>query len=695
VATISSDTKMTATGHQASLGSSVDSPFHSRSYADFITDQELQQARADVEKCYWRRARRAGLQESLPVDRPMTEEEIEDLQWQLGDFGAVGGHGSRGRKRSKEVIEMIIEEMEAEIQETNEAIRKRRRKSLGLMLKPLWMLTIFACLVRNPVAAFTAYDCSNRSNVVESYSLLEPDACANTGRDGEVETTVYGEIVQIRQDRMNPVFRCTVIETLVAQYCGMFSAAGVTRYLKFRELKPLEAWECRKARKNGLLLINGRPVSGKIGVTVSHTMFLAGNLDDESNFKVGVITFRNGKMLSGMASQGLYEITLREEFARMNELTGSLTLTSGVQARAADKSIADSLEGTVVWEYDPMECPQTIVKLYKGMMKAYVNQTSTYEGSTVIVEHQDKDQAAGLEVAESYILCGHQAFRTHIKSIAVFVHKDDRMEVAQGRFSGKEGEADLTRLESGMSFMQVRASMSMKEKLRQVRGAICENRRDIARTRLEAVAGADNPYSLISIFGRGHLAIKAGGAVYVTKCSPVEVVPRIHSNCTEEIPITINGTDAFVDPISYVIKSAGSPIHCNDVAPPRYKVGGKWYCSYPELKECHDPAMLPVGEVKIDPVEVNNIGLGKSIYTKEQLDEFARFQDSQGTRKAYLAETAELAGRTENGEWGLALSSAAQGSLIDIVGASFFPLYSVVGPMIFFLFTYAAGLGSF
>jgi hypothetical protein len=42
-------------------------------------------------------------------------------------------------------------------------------------------------------------------------------------------------------------------------------------------------------------------------------------------------------------------------------------------------------------------------------------------------------------------------------------------------------------------------------------------------------------------------------------------------------------------------------------------------------------------------------------------------------------------GHKEKGEWGLALSSAAQGSLIDIVGASFFPLYRVVGPMIFFL----------
>ncbi len=316
-----------------------------------------------------------------------------------------------------------------------------------------------------------------------------------------------------------------------------------------------------------------------------------------------------------------------------------------------------------------------------------MNQTNTYEGSTVVVEHQDKDQAAGLELTESFILCGHQAFRTHIKNIAVFVHRDDRMEVAQGRFSGKEGEGNLTRLESGMSFMQVRASISMKEKLRQVRGAICEKRREIAHTRLEAIAGADNPYSLITIFGRGHLAIKAGGAVYVTRCSPVEVIPRSHGNCTEKIPVTVNGTDAFVDPISYVIKSAGSPIHCIDVAPLRYKVGGKWYCSYPELKECHDPVMLPVDEVRIDPVKVNDIGLGKSIYTKEQLDEFARFQDSQGTRKAYLAETAKLAytGPSENGEWGLALSSAAQGSLIDILGASFFPLYKVVGPMIFFL----------
>ncbi len=172
------------------------------------------------------------------------------------------------------------------------------------------------------------------------------------------------------------------------------------------------------------------------------------------------------------------------------------------------------MEGTVVWEYDSMACPQTLVQLYRGLMKVYVNQSRGNEGATVKVEHQDKDQATGLEMAESFILCSHQAFKTHIKSIAIFIHKDNRVEVAQGCFVNKQGDVDLTKLESGISFLHVKASMSMKEKLRQVQSAICVNRREIAHTRLEAIARADNPYSSITIFGRGHLPIKAGGAKY-------------------------------------------------------------------------------------------------------------------------------------------------------------------------------------
>jgi hypothetical protein len=96
----------------------------------------------------------------------------------------------------------------------------------------------------------------------------------------------------------------------------------------------VEAWECHQARKSGKIVINGRTFEGKIGATALHSMFLAGRLDDESRCEVGIVIFPDGKTLDGQAAQGLYEITLREKFARLNELTGSLTLTSGVQAAA-------------------------------------------------------------------------------------------------------------------------------------------------------------------------------------------------------------------------------------------------------------------------------------------------------------------------------------------------------------------------
>jgi hypothetical protein len=81
-----SDSRGTMPVAQMSLVPPADSPFRSRSYATFVTDLELQQARAEMEECYRRRARRLGLEDTLPVGRPMTDEEIEDLQWQ-GNWG--------------------------------------------------------------------------------------------------------------------------------------------------------------------------------------------------------------------------------------------------------------------------------------------------------------------------------------------------------------------------------------------------------------------------------------------------------------------------------------------------------------------------------------------------------------------------------------------------------------------------------
>ncbi len=155
-----------------------------------------------VDDCYRRRARRAGLNLGDLETRPLSEKEEDELSERLGD-----GVGASAKRRS-EVDEMQMEKLEAEVKEVKRT-RARRGRASKLGCLPLTLAIMF--LLGGPVNAFTAHDCSNRSNIIESYLLLEPDARANTGKEGEVETTVYGEIVQIKQDRMIPVFRCLVI----------------------------------------------------------------------------------------------------------------------------------------------------------------------------------------------------------------------------------------------------------------------------------------------------------------------------------------------------------------------------------------------------------------------------------------------------------------------------------------------------
>ncbi len=75
------------------------SPFWSKSYAEFVMEKELKEAKAAVEECFRRRAKRAGLEGMLPVGRPMTERELDMLgrHWETGP-GAGPSGGRRWRR---------------------------------------------------------------------------------------------------------------------------------------------------------------------------------------------------------------------------------------------------------------------------------------------------------------------------------------------------------------------------------------------------------------------------------------------------------------------------------------------------------------------------------------------------------------------------------------------------------------------
>jgi hypothetical protein len=531
------------------------------------------------------------------------------------------------------------------------------------------------------VAAFPAFDCYNASNQVAAYDLLEPTPCPKTESLFKVERSVWGEVVQLKRERAISIFRCQVLETRVSQFCGWDSQGGVMRFLKYREPKPVEAQDCRAAlsgNNKGKIKINGKFYKGTIGTMKSHANVDVGSLADNGVCNRGALSLDDGRVLDKQVAQSVYEVILREEYGRLNDLSGTVSLPAGLVAKAGDLSLMDSFEGTFVWTIDKTVCPDTLVQLYRGPLKLFGNSTTTLEGSLALVEHAS--QAAGLELTSMFLLCGNSAYQTHLRNIALFIHPDPRITVATGKFTSAPASADTTKLESEISFIQIKASVSHREKISQVKDEICQNRREIAFTRLESVAGTDNPYALMRVFGRGHMVTKNAASVYVTRCNPIEVEPRSPENCTSEIPVTWNGTDAFVDPISFVLSRTGSPVRCNDIAPPRYLIQGQWICSYPRLKNCDRPLMLPLVDIKISLPAVPD-GFGRSIYSPEQILEFQLFQESQSSRKAFLAETSEIAydRRGEDGQWGNGLTQLGTAQVEDMIGMSFFPVYWVFG----------------
>ncbi len=162
------------------------------------------------------------------------------------------------------------------------------------------------------------------------------------------------------------------------------------------------------------------------------------------------------------------------------DYTGTIKLSEYLMGTIMDWTIVDSGEGTYVWDYSQDACPDTLVSLYRGGIKVLTNSTASFTDGTAIVAGRDKNQVPGLELKETMILCGRGAQTTHIKTIAVFFHPMEQIEVASGKFNMVTTEAEFTRFESELSFLQVRSTMTLQETIRHVKAEICEDRKQIA-----------------------------------------------------------------------------------------------------------------------------------------------------------------------------------------------------------------------
>jgi hypothetical protein len=103
------------------------------------------------------------------------------------------------------------------------------------------------------------------------------------------------------------------------------------------------------------------------------------SLDLKHNCQVGTHT-HGGVVIDRQVTQSILEVSVRMEWARVNEVSGMITTTSGLVPPLTDRSMMDTQDGTYVWEYSQEDCRDSIVQLYLGDIKVLSNSSSSYVG---------------------------------------------------------------------------------------------------------------------------------------------------------------------------------------------------------------------------------------------------------------------------------------------------------------------------
>jgi hypothetical protein len=68
------------------------------------------------------------------------------------------------------------------------------------------------------------------------------------------------------------------------------------------------------------------------------------NLTNGSYCETGVLELPGGRKIGGQATQAVYEITVLEEYAKVNNMTGTIIVASGLNAKVTDLSLTNSVE---------------------------------------------------------------------------------------------------------------------------------------------------------------------------------------------------------------------------------------------------------------------------------------------------------------------------------------------------------------
>ena len=527
------------------------------------------------------------------------------------------------------------------------------------------------------------YDCDHPNATIHAIDLTSPMPCPDPDHDYEEPKDVSLQILQTGTKVLVEANLCKLEYTKTIRRCGFNSINYAANVIAWERSQAITMHDCTKALEFGVVTFEGKLYAVKPGTTEKFNVQTHGKSTDNGDC-YGADFTSEGRHFSKSYELLQLKITLRKITGVLDLDDRQVVFPQGIRASYKKGYLIDDHVGNIAWNSTVTKCGDTVSELYMGAAIQYTRvNSSSQQDSILMVENAAEHQFAGLVLRGQTSLCGRSCWTTQIKTVVACLIGDGGRPVAAEVFKFKKHFAQQKLdLESQLSFSHLDSSLDTHARFAQIQFEICNLERKLIFTKLQSLAGTMNPYALNDLYGTGFTVTVAGAVAYVTQCVALDAQRVSYDNCTQEMPVEVNGQVMFADPFTRVLKELPTVIPCSDVMPVRWKVGEIWYCATPRARPCPPPTQLNSTFSDFEDFKDFTTGLGQGIYTPAQMYQHLMFKRSISSRPAILSRATNLVTShdgTDDGYFGSFVSPIDYQSIREDIGFYFFPLFPLIG----------------
>jgi hypothetical protein len=477
--------------------------------------------------------------------------------------------------------------------------------------------------------------------------------------------------------------------------CGFTSITYGSKWILWEHSYPISTGECDAAVSTGQLIIDGRAHEVKPGQELNTRFFSQGGVDDYGGCTTADIKATDGTTYSGFFEETILRIKIERIPGQVHVSTGKVVFANGAVAHAKEEFARDPAFGTMIWRDVRPPCKETVMTVYVGQVSLHHRKKTTtgVQGTILMLDNEETQQSTALVLMQDTWICDRTCSTTSIQGIIVCRLGHDQDPVTAKIVPTSD---PITKdLHARMESVNIRKSLSSNARFAKIQQDICNTERKTLATKLQNLAGTQNPYALLdvdSFDGKGYSVFIAGATAYLTKCTPVEATLADFDTCTMEIPIKVS-TDKdskirFADPFTFIVSDFPTELPCNSVNPVRWRISDKWLCATPAVHECSPPTQLKPATTPFQP-DSREFTRTSGLFTDRQLADYKVFQRAQFAIRPLQQRMANSASSNgdDKGNLGLPFGQQQLDDIASGVAGQFLPFLARLGP------TFAKTLG--